>query len=608
MTRLRPMSLLARAAEMLDRRIGWHRLPVPLGLVTLIGLRRRLRERNLRDAPPATRSVLPTSDDERYVFTRTADGTRNDLENPTMGSAGMPFGRNVPLESAYPENPRDVLEGPNPREVSRELLTRDAFKPARTLNLLAAAWLQFEIRDWFSHGKGTMEDPWDLRLEEADPWPHGTMRVPRTPEAPRPPDETSPPAFPNQETHWWDASQIYGNTRAQQEMIRSGEDGKLRLGPDESIPSDILDRLSEEPGWWIGLALMFTLFAREHNSICDQLREDHPHWSDDELFEHARLVNAALMAKIHTVEWTTAILGHPTLQIAMRANWWGLATERIHKLFGRISESEVVSGIPGSKQDHFGVPYSLTEEFAAVYRMHPLIPDYFSFRSAATDEALRERPLSLREVQDKHVRGLLEQTPMIDLLYSFGVSHPGEITLHNFPRFLQEFRRPSARDKETDGEVFMDLAATDILRTRELGVPRYNEFRRLLGLRPVESFEGLTDNPKWVEEIRRVYNDDIDRVDLMVGLFAEPKPEGFGFSDTAFRIFVLMASRRLNSDRFFTTDYNARTYTRAGLHWIDNNTMSTVLIRHYPDLRPLLRGVKNAFAPWPRADSRGGRR
>ena len=38
----------------------------------------------------------------------------------------------------------------------------------------------------------------------------------------------------------------------------------------------------------------------------------------------------------------------------------------------------------------------------------------------------------------------------------------------------------------------------------------------------------------------------------MVGLLAETPPEGFGFSDTAFRIFILMASRRLQSDRFLT--------------------------------------------------------
>ena len=86
----------------------------------------------------------------------------------------------------------------------------------------------------------------------------------------------------------------------------------------------------------------------------------------------------------------------------------------------------------------------------------------------------------------------------------------------------------------------------------------------------------------------------------MVGLYAEPKPRGFGFSDTAFRVFILMASRRLKSDRFFTRDYTAEMYTRAGLDWINDSTMGTVLLRHYPDLAPALGGSSNAFAPWGR--------
>ena len=73
--------------------------------------------------------------------------------------------------------------------------------------------------------------------------------------------------------------------------------------------------------------MLQTLFALEHNAICDRLRAEYPSWSDDELFDHARLINAALLAKIHTVEWTTAILGHPDHRNAMRANWWGLAGE-----------------------------------------------------------------------------------------------------------------------------------------------------------------------------------------------------------------------------------------------------------------------------------------
>lgn len=95
----------------------------------------------------------------------------------------------------------------------------------------------------------------------------------------------------------------------------------------------------------------------------------------DQIFDTARLINCALMAKIHTVEWTPAILKHPSLQIGMNANWWGLAGENLTKLMGRLSkDNEIVSGIPGSGVDQDGVPFSITEEFVSVYRLHSLIP------------------------------------------------------------------------------------------------------------------------------------------------------------------------------------------------------------------------------------------
>ena len=583
--------VFADVTEALDRRYRWHRLPVPLGLLTLVGLRIRLRESNLYDTS-TTPADRPPQEGNRHLTARTVDGTFNDLENPTMGSAGTRFGRNVPIELTYPENEWALLR-PNPRTVSRELLTRHEFQPATTLNLLAAAWLQFMIRDWFSHGKSEKENPWKLELEEDDPWTQERpMQVLRTRiDTTQSPDDTSPPTHINTQSHWWDGSQIYGSDKDTQEKVRSGEDGKLVVGPGNTAPKELISRASEEPGFWLGLALMQTIFMLEHNAICDRLRAEYPSWSDDALFDHARLINAALLAKIHTVEWTTAILGHPTMQIGMRANWWGVAGERIHKLLGRISPSEVLSGIPGSEKDHFGVPYSITEEFVAVYRMHPLVPDDFDLRSATDDGRIQER--TFREVAGRHVPDVLDEIQLSDLIYSFGVAHPGAISLHNYPRLLQEYERP-------DG-ILMDLAATDILRSRELGVPRYNAFRKLLHLPPVGSFEEF--DPAWVEELRRVYDDEIDRVDLMVGLYAEPKPEGFGFSDTAFRIFILMASRRLNSDRFFTTDYTPRIYTKAGLDWIDDNDMSSVLLRHFPDLLPSLRNVENAFAPWSRLGS-----
>jgi hypothetical protein len=354
----------------------------------------------------------------------------------------------------------------------------------------------------------------------------------------------------------------------------------------EEIESQV-DLTGVAGNFWVGLALLHSLFMREHNAVCDHLHATHPELSDDDLFDKARLVVAALMAKIHTVDWTPAIIAHPTTVTALRTNWWGLQGERLDKLIGRRTSNEVIRGIPGSPTALHGVPYQLTEEFVAVYRMHPLIPDEFTFRALADNRTLQERTFPDLGVQ--HVRARLSELTMADVLYSFGTSHPGAITLHNYPRFLQRFDR-------ADGSV-VDLASIDVLRVRERGVPRYNEFRRFLHLKPFDSFEEMAATPEHAADLRRVYSDP-EEVDTMIGMFAERKPRGFGFSDTAFRIFILMASRRLEADRFFTRDYRPEVYTREGIDWVEANSMRTLLLRHFPELESTLQGVKNPFAPW----------
>src|SRR5262249_60574656 len=99
-------------------------------------------------------------------------------------------------------------------------------------------------------------------------------------------------------------------------------------------------------------------------------------------------INAALIAKTHRVEWTPGILGPPALDFGMPANWSGLPAEAfgvplraIRALLG--SESEVAHGIPGSRTDQHSAPYAITEEFAAVYRLHPPLPEAVVVRSLA---------------------------------------------------------------------------------------------------------------------------------------------------------------------------------------------------------------------------------
>jgi hypothetical protein len=271
----------------------------------------------------------------------------------------------------------------------------------------------------------------------------------------------------------------------------------------------------------------------------------------------------------------------------MHVNWSGLAGEDLQEALEFLDDKELLGGIVGSHVDHHTAPYSLTEEFVSVYRMHPLMPDHYPFHSLTTGRLIETRRLD--EISGRRVPSIAERVSMPDLFYSFGTSHPGAVTLHNYPKLLQDLRR--------DNGEHMDLAAVDILRDRERGVPRYNQFRRLFRKDPVRSFDELTDKPEWRRQLKAVYGD-IEKVDLMTGLFAEPLPEGFGFSETAFRVFVLMASRRLKSDRFFTDDYRPEVYTEFGLDYIKRNSMLSVLRRHYPQLGPALSGVTNAFAPW----------
>ena len=339
--------------------------------------------------------------------------------------------------------------------------------------------------------------------------------------------------------------------------------------------------------WWLGLGAMHTLFAREHNLLCDELRSHYPAWDDERIYQTARLIVSALIAKIHTVEWTPAILGTETIDIALKTNWYGPpSNDWLTKLGAWLIDEHALKGIPETVPDHHAAPYSLTEEFATVYRMHPLIPDDYAFFNHATGHKRFDR--SFTEIQGAHTDEEMRATGLTDVLYSLAIAHPGAITLHNFPRTLQAFER--------DGEI-IDLAVVDLVPTRRRGVPRYNDFRRRLDMPPVRRWEDLTANPESNRLLREIYGD-IEKVDSVIGLLGEPPPAGFGFSDTAFRIFILMASRRLQSDRFLTVDFRPEIYSPFGMDWIARNGMTSLILRHCPELSSVMPRDATAFAPW----------
>ena len=104
------------------------------------------------------------------------------------------------------------------------------------------------------------------------------------------------------------------------------------------------------------MSFYHNVFAREHNQFVDAFRRRAAATPDadsglrdpanparviryrdvtpDELFEVARLVVAAEIAKIHTIEWTTQLLYDEPLYRGMNGNWGGLLGEDSRRLGG----------------------------------------------------------------------------------------------------------------------------------------------------------------------------------------------------------------------------------------------------------------------------------
>jgi Animal haem peroxidase len=728
---------------------------------------------------------------------RTTSGICNDILNPLMGSAGTPFARNVEFETSFPDlgqteltknrhGNRLGLLTPDPQVISRKLLTRiqsaDSkdcnagfgapdnspsagcdYQKAPFFNVLAAYWIQFMTHDWFSHmdeghnatayidtgcttqlvnGIPTPLTPADIQQLGCRPGD----RVDKTLVAKDSPPESfmaggkrylarAPKTFANNNTAWWDASQLYGyDERSRKRVQRDPKDpARLLLEPVSGISGAYLPLLrAGDPiqpqwmgqeaaafpdNWTIGMSFYHNLFAREHNSFVEEFRRqtaERPNEDSglrnpaaparvitnkdvtpDELFTAARLVVSATIAKIHTTEWTPQLLYNDPLYKAMNANWNGLLgtaqpevsnalSTIVVKVLGTSKDATAATqwysvfasgpgifGLGSQVKDyditkpsstnggvnHFGSPFNFPEEFVTVYRLHSLIPDLIEYRDSSKDPNQIVQKVAVINTFESKATDAMHSRGLANWGLSMGRQRLGLLTLHNIPQFMQNIRLPRL---DTPGKQ-VDLAALDLIRDREHGVPRFNEFRRQYGLRQLTSYDDFFPKPlsgeyqQWALQLREVYGthvcdaskvitdaqlnpdnspindclghpngsvvDNIEDVDTVVGWLSEStRPHGFAISETQFVVFILNASRRLFSDRFFTSSFRPEFYTRLGVDWVNHNgpgpeqieqgtpnghqqpvsALKRVLLRNIPELAEELKPVVNAFDPWAR--------
>ncbi|GJT16687.1 alpha-dioxygenase 1-like protein [Tanacetum coccineum] len=573
--------------------IPWHRLPVFLGLIYL-AIRRYINEEyNLFNVGRTPVGVRFNPVDFPY---RTADGKFNDPFNEGAGSEGTFFGRNM-----SPVDQKDKLLQPDPMVVATKLMRRrKLIDTGKQFNMIAASWIQFMIHDWIDHLEETQQIELTAPQEVAGECPLKSFKFYKTKVVDTGFHDIKKGHL-NTRTPWWDGSALYGSDLSKLQKLRTFKDGKLKIGKDGLLQhdNDGVPLSGDVRNSWIGLSTLQALFILEHNKICDTLKKEYQDLGDEDLYRHARLVTSAVIAKIHTIDWTVELLKTDMLQVAMRANWYGLLGKKFKDTFGHVGGA-ILGGLVGLKKpNNHGVPYSLTEEFVSVYRMHSLLPDELLIRDINSAPGPNKSLKVAKQIDMINLIGWRGEKELSEIgftrqMVSMGHQASGALELWNYPLWLRDVV-PQNVDG-TDRPDHVDLPSLEIYRDRERNVARYNEFRRSLFLIPISKWEDLTDDQEAIKTLREVYDDDVEQLDLLVGMAAEKKIKGFAISETAFVIFIIMASRRLEADRFFTTDFNEEVYTKKGLEWVNTTeSLKDVLDRHYPEMTNRWMNSESAF-------------
>ncbi|TKA77124.1 hypothetical protein B0A49_03229 [Cryomyces minteri] len=458
---------------------------------------------------------------------RTADGSNNNIMYPHLGAANTPYARSV--------QPNTIQPGalPDPGLIFDSIFARNTYtQHPNNVSSILFYWASLIIHDLF---------------------------------------QTDHRDFNNSQTSsYLDLSPLYGDTREDQDQIRTFKDGKLK--PDCFAEQRLL-------GFPPGCGVLLIMFNRFHNYVVDQLavineggRFTKPNegltaelveksWAkyDSDLFQTGRLITCGLYMNITLLDYLRTIVN------LNRSNTTWTLDPRV--------EMGSVFGKDGTPR---GVGNQVSAEFNLVYRWHSA--------TSKKDEDWTEN--MYREMFGKEAKDV----PMHELL--MGLSK-WDKSLDKDP-----FKRPFAKlQRGSDGKYSDDdlvriitesiedpagafgannvpkaLRAVEILgmtQARKWGLGTLNEFRKFFGLKPHDTFESINSDPKVAEQLRHLYEHP-DFVEMYPGIVAEeakvPMVPGVGIAPTftISRAILSDAVTLVRADRFYTIDYHAKNLTNWG--------------------------------------------
>jgi len=305
------------------------------------------------------------------------------------------------------------------------------------------------------------------------------------------------------------------------------------------------------------------LWAHEHNYIVDQLQARYPAMTNEELYRTARLIVAAEIAKVHTVEWTAQMTSDPVSAEFVRRIW------------------DTRVGDPKSYRPDRA--FAVSEEFLASYVLHEIVPPEFSIVDSAGREVER-----LAFVQDLFGLGgqqKLEQYGPARLFDSFGRNAMGLIYPFNVSDQFRRFRgfEPLVRTHPPDDAGYLDLAAIPLARERDARVPTYNDVREAVNEPRLKSIDEISSDPDVVAALKELYKS-VDDIEYGVGFKAESRPSSWALTTTQVATFLPVVVYRLLADRFYTKDYRPEIYTQYGIDRLRTVKLYDIIKQHFPSV------------------------
>ncbi len=446
-----------------------------------------------RPAPPAAGPLF-----------RTIDGSDNNPIRSDIGSSETPLLRLAAADYADGVAAFAGEDRPGAREISNAVCAQsESRENARRVSDFLWQWGQFLDHDIDLTDGTDPPEPAAITIPSGDPFFDPTGTGAQSIDFNRSLYEVDGEGIRqqvNEITGWIDASNVYGSDPERAEALRTNDGtGRLRMSEGRLLPfndvglpnaggsSDALFlagdvRANEQ----VGLSTMHTLFVREHNRLANQIRQNDPSLSGDQVYERARRIVGAQMQVVTYEEFLPALLGPDAIppydgydaQLdASIANVFSTGAYR----FGHSALSPQLLRLDANGDEIAAGHLPLRDAFFAPQRL--------------TDEGgiapvLRGLAAQVCQAIDPYV---------IDDVRNFLFGPPG-----------------------SGG---FDLASLNIQRGRDHGLPSYNDARRAFDLSPARTWGDVTDDPEMAGRMAAVYSG-VEELDLWVGALAETPVAG----------------------------------------------------------------------------------